>query len=188
MADTRTPIPAGLDARTPTPGRALRVRHCATRHGEPLADVYGLPGDGAELRPAELRALAAALLLAAADCEALPISNGRRMIERRYPADDDAGARPAADPLRSVRDAPRVAAPPADACPAVGTELRIAVSDLWFLLDQIMVISDAIPLFQEHMSDADLDGRVSAVARTIACLAELAKKRHAAIERMANAL
>ena len=40
---------------------------------QPLAVVDGLPGGGAELRPAELRALAAALLRIAADTEARPL-------------------------------------------------------------------------------------------------------------------
>jgi len=41
-----------------------------THDGAPLAVVDNLPGGYAELRPAQLRALAAALLAIAGDCEA----------------------------------------------------------------------------------------------------------------------
>lgn len=191
MADTRTPTttPAGHDAQPPTAGRTLRVRHCATRHGAPLADVYGLPGDGAELRPAEMRSLAYALLAAAADCDALPISNGRRRIERAYPAGADAEAAPLADAWQRMRDVLADAAPPAGGALAPGHELTGEVGDLWFLLDQIESVSATVPLVQEHMADAEARaGRVEALARTVECLAALAKTRHAVIERLALAL
>lgn len=45
----------------------------------PLAVVDGLPGDGAELRPAELRLLVAALVRIANDTE------GRRLLHRGKP-------------------------------------------------------------------------------------------------------
>ena len=48
----------------------LTARHCLTHDRQPLAVVDGLPGGCAELRPAELRALAQALMQAADDCEA----------------------------------------------------------------------------------------------------------------------
>lgn len=48
----------------------LTARHCLAHDGRPLAVIDGLPGGCAELRPAELRSLAAALLRAADDCEA----------------------------------------------------------------------------------------------------------------------
>ena len=51
----------------------LIVALTACRSGAPLAVVDGLPGGGAELRPAELRALAAALLRIAADAETRPL-------------------------------------------------------------------------------------------------------------------
>lgn len=57
---------------------ALHVTLTRTRRGEPLACVDGLPGGGADLTPAQLRALARALEQAAADCEA-----GR--VRRVYP-------------------------------------------------------------------------------------------------------
>lgn len=50
----------------------LRVRLTCTRHAAPLAVVDGLPGGGAELTPAQLRDLAAALMRVAADAEARP--------------------------------------------------------------------------------------------------------------------
>ena len=51
----------------------LNVSLTVTRDMEPLAVVDGLPGGSAELRPAELRALAAALLRIAADAERRPL-------------------------------------------------------------------------------------------------------------------
>ena len=51
----------------------LIVALTACRHMEPLAVVEGLPGSGAELRPGELRALAAALLRIADDAERRPL-------------------------------------------------------------------------------------------------------------------
>ncbi len=50
----------------------LRATLTTTYRGEPLAVVDGLPGDGAELQPARLRALAAALLQIAGDLESRP--------------------------------------------------------------------------------------------------------------------
>lgn len=54
-------------------GTTLRVRLTCTRHGAPLAVVDGLAGgNGAELTPAQLRDLAAALVRVAQDAEARP--------------------------------------------------------------------------------------------------------------------
>jgi hypothetical protein len=55
----------------------LQATLSRTRAGEPLATVDGLPGGSADLTPAELRALAAALVKIAADCEARPVSTKR---------------------------------------------------------------------------------------------------------------
>lgn len=44
------------------------------RHDRPLVVVDGLPGDGAELRPADLRQLAAILARAADEADARPTS------------------------------------------------------------------------------------------------------------------
>lgn len=49
----------------------LRVQHKVDCKDRPLAVVANLPGVLAELSPAQLRALAAALTTAAAECEAL---------------------------------------------------------------------------------------------------------------------
>ena len=51
----------------------LDVALTATRDMQPLAVVDGLPGIGADLRPADLRALAAALLRIADDAEGRPL-------------------------------------------------------------------------------------------------------------------
>lgn len=53
--------------------RTLTVMLTRTRDASPLATVDGLPGSGADLTPAQLRALAAALLRVAADAEARPL-------------------------------------------------------------------------------------------------------------------
>ena len=53
---------------------------------KPLAVVDGLPGGGAELTPAQLRALAASLLRIAADTEAQPMGARKyRRLQRAYP-------------------------------------------------------------------------------------------------------
>ena len=57
-------------------GTHLAVVLTCTRHREPLAVVDGLPGGDAELRPTELRALAATLLRIADDAESRPLHRG----------------------------------------------------------------------------------------------------------------
>jgi hypothetical protein len=64
---------------------ALKVIHTATRHGQPLAQIDGLPGGCAEMTPQQMRDLAAALTLAADDCHQLPIRKGQRRVVREYP-------------------------------------------------------------------------------------------------------
>lgn len=49
----------------------LQITHTRTGAGKPLAVVKNFPGLDAELRPAQLRSLAQALLLAADECEQL---------------------------------------------------------------------------------------------------------------------
>lgn len=61
---------------------ALSVKLCKTWDGKPLACV-NLPGEGAELQPAQLRQLAAALLQIAADSEALPLGPRTYREQRR---------------------------------------------------------------------------------------------------------
>lgn len=66
--------------------QTLNVKHTVTRHGAPLAVVDGLPGEGAELTPAQLRQLAAALQAAADECEILHDSTRRQIpVRREYP-------------------------------------------------------------------------------------------------------
>ena len=69
-------------------GPALHAQLTRCRHELPLVVVDGLPGDGAELRPDELRQMAAALLAIAADAEGLP-TKGKRFypVRRRYPVE-----------------------------------------------------------------------------------------------------
>ena len=49
--------------------RTLIVKHTKDRHGVPLACVHNLPGDGAELSPAQLRRLARGLEAIAEECD-----------------------------------------------------------------------------------------------------------------------
>lgn len=60
---------------------ALTATLCRTHTGAPLATLDGLPGGSADLTPAELRALAAALERIAADAEAQ--GTGRHYMSRR---------------------------------------------------------------------------------------------------------
>lgn len=53
--------------------KILKVKHCRTHDGKPLATIDGLPGEMADLRPAQLRAYAAAMLTIADDCDARPM-------------------------------------------------------------------------------------------------------------------
>ena len=59
----------------------LTAALCQTFDGKPLAVVDGLPGGGAELTPAQLRALADSLQRIAADVEAQPM--GKRAYRRQ---------------------------------------------------------------------------------------------------------
>lgn len=61
---------------------AIKVKLCRTWDFKPLACV-DLPGAGAELRPEQLRELAAALLQIAADSEALPMGTKTYREQRR---------------------------------------------------------------------------------------------------------
>ena len=47
----------------------LIVKHTKDRHGAPLAVVHNLPGEGAELSPAQLRRLARGLEAIADECD-----------------------------------------------------------------------------------------------------------------------
>lgn len=61
--------------------KPLRVKMTRSYDGGPLA-VLDLLGDGAELRPQQLRDLAAALVRVADDCE------GRKLMHRGKPLPD----------------------------------------------------------------------------------------------------
>ena len=68
--------------------KTLAVKHTATFKGEPLVCFSNLPGDGAELTPAQIRKLAAALLTIADDCDAHARSVRRYADRRReYPVE-----------------------------------------------------------------------------------------------------
>lgn len=66
---------------------SLRATLTKTYRGDPLAVIDGLPGGGAELTPADLRALGAALLRIAAECEARPApgKRGSMNVRKEYP-------------------------------------------------------------------------------------------------------
>jgi len=56
-----------------------------TRKKMPLATVKNLPGPDADLTPAQMRTLAAALMAAASECEARPTDDRHFLrCERRY--------------------------------------------------------------------------------------------------------
>lgn len=52
-----------------TSANTLIVKHTRDRHGAPLACVHNLPGEGAELSPAQLRRLARGLEAIADECD-----------------------------------------------------------------------------------------------------------------------
>lgn len=69
-----------------TSANTLIVKHTRDRHGAPLACVHNLPGDGAELSAAQLRRLAATLLIIADETE----KRGKRALSevRTYCMDE----------------------------------------------------------------------------------------------------
>lgn len=68
--------------------KSLAVKHTATHKGDPLVVFSDLPGPGAELTPAQIRKLAAALLTIADDCESHARSVRRYADRRReYPVE-----------------------------------------------------------------------------------------------------
>lgn len=62
--------------------KSLAVKHTATYKGDPLVVFSDLPGPDAELMPAQIRKLAAALIIIADDCES-HARGVRRAIDRR---------------------------------------------------------------------------------------------------------
>jgi len=69
-----------------TSANTLIVKHTRDRHGAPLACVHNLPGDGADLSPAQLRRLAATLLIIADETD----TRGERVLSevRTYCLDE----------------------------------------------------------------------------------------------------
>lgn len=66
--------------------KELRVQLTQSRDHQPLVTVRNLPAADSDLTPAQLRALAAALKRAAADCEAQEFdAKHYRPTERSYP-------------------------------------------------------------------------------------------------------
>jgi len=64
----------------------LQVKLTRAYDGGPLAVIDGLPGNGAELRPAQIRFLAAALLRVADDADKRKATHrGRPLPEERRP-------------------------------------------------------------------------------------------------------
>ena len=66
--------------------RTLIVKHTKDRHGAPLAVLHNLPGDGAEFSAAQLRRLAATLMIIAYETE----KRGERVLSevRTYCLDE----------------------------------------------------------------------------------------------------
>ncbi len=61
--------------------KSLTVTQTQCRHGKPLVVVHNLPGEGAEFRPDELRALARALTNAANAAESGIAKTGKQTFE-----------------------------------------------------------------------------------------------------------
>ena len=79
----------------------LEVRHSRCRHGKPLVTVNGLPGEfDVELRPEQLRKLAAMLIKVADACEPMDgIIPAGRSIYREYQAEISADIAAAPGPI-----------------------------------------------------------------------------------------
>lgn len=77
---------------------SLNVILTQTFDQQPLATIRNLPGQDADLRPSQLRNLAAALLAVADDCEALPMDPHHFMrVTRIYALDEKLLQPPAAN-------------------------------------------------------------------------------------------
>jgi hypothetical protein len=61
--------------------KSLIVTQTRCRHGKPLVVVHNLPGEGAELRPDQLRALAKALTNAAIAADSGAADHGKQAFE-----------------------------------------------------------------------------------------------------------
>jgi hypothetical protein len=70
--------------------RSLQVKFTRAYDGTPLAEVHGLPGDGGELRPRQVRALAGTLVRIAGDLDAGKMTHRGRPLPdecRGYPVE-----------------------------------------------------------------------------------------------------
>ena len=65
--------------------KELRIQNTLCRHGQPLVVVRNLPGEDAEMRPEQLRALAKALIRAADIAESGSVSLIRSKNEINIP-------------------------------------------------------------------------------------------------------
>ena len=63
--------------------KPLQVKHTVTYKGAPLACIDQMPGNDAELTPAQLRQLAATLIQVADECEILHDTTRRQIPVRR---------------------------------------------------------------------------------------------------------
>lgn len=65
--------------------RQLTIQLTRTKDKTPLAVIQNLPGGDAELQPAQMRALAAAILQAAEECEVQPMKDREfRPVTKNY--------------------------------------------------------------------------------------------------------
>lgn len=84
----------------------LHVKHTITYQDEPLVHFSDLPGYDAELTPAQIRALALALLRAADDCEAqFARTRKNGPMHRKYPVGAAVSAPPAPVQLDAMASA-----------------------------------------------------------------------------------
>ncbi len=66
--------------------KELKVTFTRSYKGEPLAVVHNMPGLDAEMFPAHMRAVAAALQQAAAECESRPMGKRSfRQVTKIFP-------------------------------------------------------------------------------------------------------
>ena len=82
----------------------LHVLHTRTRDGKPLATVRNLPGLDADMTPAQMRALAHALLAAAKECELRAMDKRHfAQTQRRYHVTPNAPASNASHLFKKLR-------------------------------------------------------------------------------------
>lgn len=199
MADTSTATQAHAPRTYQPRPRCLTARAATAFDGQALAVVNGLPGDGAELLPSEMRALAAALNVIAGDIErqqqpqqvrsytvaaATAAADAGNLVSELVNsgavATDDAGL------VSSVLRAMESAAEERGA-DAQGARLAVAADTadaLWFTLDEIEAVAGCITLVQEHVAEpVARNGRTDALARAACELLATAKGMQGIIAR-----